>query len=98
EIPESRTHIDEGPADVLIPRVAAQIGACVTVIGTVARTGISGALIGNDAEAGLDQLSGAVLVVKPADMLDHLQDLVEKYPVPPPETAGLLLNFSFPFL
>ncbi len=78
EIPESRTHIDEGPADVLIPRVAEQIGACVTVIGTVARTGISGALIGNTAEVVLDQLSGDVLVLKPDDMIDHLQDLVEK--------------------
>lgn len=78
EIDEQHTHIDEGPADSLIPRVAEQIGACVTVIGTVARTGISGALIGNTAEVVLDQLSGDVLVLKPDDMIDHLQDLVEK--------------------
>ncbi|GGI95661.1 universal stress protein [Halopseudomonas pertucinogena] len=78
EISERNTHIDEGPADALIPRVAEQIGACVTVIGTVARTGISGALIGNTAEVVLDQLSGDVLVLKPDDMIDHLQDLVEK--------------------
>lgn len=77
-IAEGNTHIDEGPADNLIPRVAGQIGACVTVIGTVARTGISGALIGNTAEVVLDQLSGDVLVLKPDDMIDHLQDLVEK--------------------
>lgn len=78
DIDESNTHIDEGPADLLIPRVSEQIGACVTVIGTVARTGISGALIGNTAEVVLDQLSGDVLVLKPSDMIDHLQDLVEK--------------------
>ncbi|MFA5678551.1 MAG: universal stress protein [Pseudomonas sp.] len=78
DITDSNTHIDEGPADTLIPRVAEQIGACVTVIGTVARTGISGALIGNTAEVVLDQLSGDVLVLKPDDMIDHLQDLVDK--------------------
>lgn len=78
DIDENNAHIDEGPADTLIPRVAQQIGACVTVIGTVARTGISGALIGNTAEVVLDQLSGDVLVLKPDDMIDHLQDLVEK--------------------
>ena len=78
DIAEHNAHIDEGPADTLIPRVAEQIGACVTVIGTVARTGISGALIGNTAEVVLDQLSGDVLVLKPDDMIDHLQDLVEK--------------------
>lgn len=77
-IDEANTHIDEGPADTLIPRIAGQIGACVTVIGTVARTGISGALIGNTAEVVLDQLSGDVLVVKPDDMIDHLQDLAER--------------------
>jgi universal stress protein E len=78
DIAESNAHIDEGPADALIPRVAQQIGACVTVIGTVARTGISGALIGNTAEVVLDQLSGDVLVLKPEDMVDHLLDLIEK--------------------
>lgn len=77
-IDEANTHIDEGPADTLIPRVAGQIGASVTVIGTVARTGISGALIGNTAEVVLDQLSGDVLVIKPDDMIDHLQDLLER--------------------
>ena len=78
DIAEGNTHIDEGPADTLSPRVPGQIGACVTVIGTVARTGISGALIGNTAEVVLDQLAGDVLVLKPDDMIDHLQDLVEK--------------------
>lgn len=77
DLTEGNTHIDEGPADTLIPRVAGQISACVTVIGTVARTGISGALIGNTAEVVLDQLKGDVLVLKPDDMIDHLQDLME---------------------
>ena len=71
-------HIEEGPADVLIPKVAKQIGASLTVIGTVARKGISGALIGNTAEVVLDQLRSDVLVLKPDDMLAHLEEMLEK--------------------
>lgn len=74
----SQLHIDEGPADSLIPRMAKQLGASVTVIGTVARKGISGALIGNTAEVVLDQLHSDVLVLKPEDMLTHLENLLEK--------------------
>lgn len=36
----------------------------MTVIGTVCRTGITGALIGNTAEVVLDELKGDVLVLK----------------------------------
>ena len=73
-----QVHVDEGPADTLIPRVARKIGASVVVIGTVARTGISGALIGNTAEVVLDQLASDVLVLKPEDMLAHLEEILEK--------------------
>ncbi|TVP88309.1 MAG: universal stress protein UspA [Pseudomonadaceae bacterium] len=73
-----RLHIDEGPADSLIPAIAKKTGACVTVIGTVARKGISGALIGNTAEVILDQLDSDIVVLKPDDMIAHLEDLLEK--------------------
>ena len=75
---DSPLHIAEGPADVLIPHVASQIKAVVTVLGTVARTGLSGALIGNTAEVVLDALESDVLVLKPQDALEHLEDLVAK--------------------
>lgn len=75
---DDQLHIDEGPADTLIPKVAKKLQASVTVIGTVARTGISGALIGNTAEVVLDQLGSDVLVLKPDDMLAHLETLLEK--------------------
>ncbi|RHW22643.1 universal stress protein [Pseudomonas jilinensis] len=78
ELDNERLHIDEGPADTLIPKVAKQVGASVTVIGTVARKGISGALIGNTAEVILDQLESDVLVLKPDDMIAHLEELLEK--------------------
>lgn len=70
-------HIAEGPADLLIPQMALQLDAAVTVIGTVARTGLSGALIGNTAEVVLDALESDVLVIKPDDICDHLEKLLE---------------------
>jgi universal stress protein E len=69
-------HIEEGPADVLIPFTANKLNAVLTVIGTVARTGIAGALIGNTAEVILDTLDCDVLVLKPDDVIDHLESLV----------------------
>ncbi|WP_313513461.1 universal stress protein [Pseudomonas sp.] len=76
EIPGERLHICEGPADVVIPQVASRLNAVVTVLGTVARSGFSGALIGNTAEVVLDALDSDVLVLKPDDIIDHLEELV----------------------
>lgn len=71
-------HIAEGPADLLIPQLALQLDAVVTVLGTVARTGLSGALIGNTAEVVLDVLESDVLVLKPDDICDQLEKLLEE--------------------
>ena len=76
QLPDERLHIEEGPADVLIPHTAHKLDAVVTIIGTVARTGFSGVLIGNTAEVVLDQLESDVLVVKPEDILDRLEEIV----------------------
>lgn len=78
DIDNSRLHIEEGPADVLIPHMAHKLKAVVTIIGTVARTGISGALIGNTAEVVLDALESDVLVLKPQSIIDHLEELASK--------------------
>jgi universal stress protein E len=78
DIDDNHLHIEEGPADVLIPHLAHTLKAAVTVIGTVARTGLSGALIGNTAEVVLDSLESDVLVLKPDDIMDHLQELASK--------------------
>ncbi len=88
---DEQLHIEEGPADVLIPRTAQKLDAVVTVIGTVARTGLSGALIGNTAEVVLDTLESDVLVlVRQAPVAEFRQqchavgfDLVDQ-----PGTAG----------
>ena len=75
DISEDRLHVAEGPADVLIPHTEKKLNAVVTVIGTVARTGISGALIGNTAEVVLDTLEGDVLVLKSEEATAHLAEL-----------------------
>ncbi|HLA30203.1 MAG TPA: universal stress protein [Pseudomonas sp.] len=65
ELAEHRLHIGEGPARALIPRIAHEQGAVLTVLGTIARSGLEGILIGNTAEAVLDGLESDVLVLKP---------------------------------
>ena len=75
DIRDDHLHIAEGPADVLIPYTEKQLDAVVTVIGTVARTGISGALIGNTSEVVLDSLEGDVLVLKSEEATAHLAEL-----------------------
>jgi nucleotide-binding universal stress UspA family protein len=60
-----RVHLPEGPAKVVIAPLAAELQADLVVMGTVARTGISGLIIGNTAEAILNRLRCSVLAVKP---------------------------------
>ena len=79
DIDGSRLHVEEGPADVIIPRVADELHAAVTVMGTVARTGFSGALIGNTAEVVIDKLKCDILVLKPEEMTRHLEKLASKH-------------------
>lgn len=58
-------HLPKGPAKEVIAPLAAELRADLVVMGTVARTGISGMIIGNTAEAILDQLTCSVLAIKP---------------------------------
>ena len=62
----------------LIPYTEKQYNAVVTVIGTVARTGFSGTLIGNTAEVVLDALESDVLVLKTDEIIDHLVELANR--------------------
>ena len=78
ELNDEQMHVKEGPADVLIPEMAREMDAVVTVIGTVARTGLSGALIGNTAEAVLDAVETDVLVLKPQAVMLHLESQLQK--------------------
>jgi len=60
-----RTHLIKGRARKEIPALARQIEADLIVMGTVARTGVPGFIIGNTAEAILNQIECSVLALKP---------------------------------
>ncbi len=60
-----KIHLRQGKARQEIPALAKEIEADLVVMGTVARTGIPGLIIGNTAEAILSQIECSVLAVKP---------------------------------
>lgn len=68
------THVVEGLPETVIEQVAEQIDAELVVLGTIGRTGISAALIGNTAEHVIDQLKCDVLAVKPTGYISPLQE------------------------
>ncbi len=60
-----RFHLRKGEARRVITAMAGELGADLVVMGTVARTGISGLIIGNTAEAIFEQVRCSVLALKP---------------------------------
>lgn len=62
---EPQTHLLKGWARKEIPALARKIGADLVVMGTVARTGVPGFIMGNTAETILNQIDCSVLAVKP---------------------------------
>ena len=60
-----KTHVPKGPAEEAIPALAHKLKVDLVVMGTVARTGIPGLIIGNTAESILSQMDCSVLTVKP---------------------------------
>lgn len=65
EFLKPRTHLIKGRARKEIPDLAKRIDADLVVMGTVARTGIPGFLIGNTAETILNRIDCSVLAIKP---------------------------------
>lgn len=59
------THIVKGTPGRELPKLADSIKADLVVMGTIARTGIAGMIIGNTAENVLSQLQCSVLAIKP---------------------------------
>jgi nucleotide-binding universal stress UspA family protein len=59
------THLPKGDPSSVIPRLARTLRVDLIVMGTVARTGIPGLIIGNTAESILQQVECSVLTVKP---------------------------------
>lgn len=64
-----RSRLVQGIPGRELPKVATEIKADLVVMGTVARTGIAGVVIGNTAETVLSQLQCSVLAIKPKDFV-----------------------------
>jgi len=66
-IPADRVLVEEGTPEFVINHVAKEIDAGVVVMGTVARQGLAGMLVGNSAESVLENSAIDVMVVKLPD-------------------------------
>jgi len=69
-----RLHLVRGRARDDIPALAARLDVNLLVMGTVARTGIKGLIIGNTAEVILNGIVCSVLAVKPDGFVSPLED------------------------
>jgi nucleotide-binding universal stress UspA family protein len=73
ELLSPRFNLQRGDAIHVIPESARQLHADLVVMGTVARTGISGFFIGNTAEAILEQVQCSVLAIKPPGFISPVK-------------------------
>ncbi|MCK3657148.1 universal stress protein UspE [Pasteurellaceae bacterium Pebbles2] len=64
-IAEDHTHVREGFPEEIIPQVAKELEAELVILGTVGRTGLSAALLGNTAEHVISKLECNLLAIKP---------------------------------
>ena len=67
DIPTPNAHVMDGNPASAIPATASDISAELVVIGTVARSGVAGAFIGNTAEKVLDRLETDALIITTRD-------------------------------
>ncbi|WP_075284966.1 universal stress protein UspE [Pasteurella multocida] len=64
-IDEDHTHVREGFPEEVIPQVAKELEAELVVLGTIGRTGLSAAFLGNTAEHVINKLNCSLLAIKP---------------------------------
>lgn len=64
-IPSEHCFVEPGLAEDVIPKITTEIDAELVIIGTIGRTGISAAFIGNTAEHIIDSINCDLLAVKP---------------------------------
>ena len=67
-----KTHLPQGDPAEEIPKLISAVKADLVIMGTVARTGISGLVMGNTAETILGQIDCSVLAVKPAGFVSSV--------------------------
>ncbi len=68
-----RVHLVKGAPSDVIPNLTATLRINLLVMGTVARTGLSGLVMGNTAENVLDQVRCSVIAVKPPGFVSPIQ-------------------------
>lgn len=73
QILAEQCHVLEGMPEDVIPKLARQLDAEMVLIGTIGRTGLSAAIIGNTAEHVIDRLDCDVLALKPANFVCPLE-------------------------
>lgn len=73
-IGEELTHVEQGLPEQVIPQVADEINAGIVVLGTMGRTGLSAAFIGNTTERVVGNLKCDLLAIKPDDYVSPDED------------------------
>jgi nucleotide-binding universal stress UspA family protein len=73
-IPSEHRHILPGPPADAIVRQATELNASIVVMGSIARSGVSGLFIGNTAEKILTRLPCDLLLLKPDEFRDAIVD------------------------
>ena len=66
------THLRQGDGGTEIPKLISEFKIDLLVMGTVARTGVSGLVMGNTAETILDQVTCSLLAVKPPGFVSNV--------------------------
>ncbi|MDR8523872.1 universal stress protein UspE [Shewanella fidelis] len=74
-IPVENCHVKEGLPEDVIPDLAMQLDAELVILGTIGRTGLSAALIGNTAEHVIDSINCDLLAIKPDGYKSPLEEL-----------------------
>ena len=69
EVLHDRVHLALGAATAVLPALIQELGLDLIVMGTHARDGISGLLVGNTVEKIMPRVDCGVVVVKPDDFL-----------------------------
>ncbi|MCL1039240.1 universal stress protein UspE [Shewanella corallii] len=72
-IDPANCHVKEGLPEDVIPELAAELDAELVILGTIGRTALSAALIGNTAEHVIDSLNCDLLAIKPAGYKSPLE-------------------------
>ncbi|MGG6135156.1 universal stress protein UspE [Pantoea allii] len=71
-ISEEFTHVEKGLPEEVIPELSLHLDAGIVVLGTIGRTGLSAAFLGNTAEQVIDHLRCDLLAIKPDDFVSPI--------------------------